>query len=561
MGTDIGAVVIREGEPTWVYTSRDLSDKVTDLLPEARQLHFSPVGDSSLTFRNVYDILEDKKGYLWFSISMMEEDEGMLIRLPGDELQAGSMERAEVFSNNEKIRFGGGQKLLQAQDGRIWVINNSYRLGINVFDNGAWETIRLGSIFGGDEYATTICQTQNGNIWIGGLGKIYSFDGKNWKLFQAPEYKVPGNKMMLFPALNGSLWVMGLKSKVIYVDHSEERWKTYPDLNFQAESGEESWFLDRSGKVIVHNGKEWMAYDSRDGLIDAPVRVFVSSRGQVWAAGSHEGVAATARLKGKRWERHIHKTLSWGIDYRAVFEDKDGELWFGGSVDIDLEKGHQGGVLQLPDPQAERLEWIHHRNQVNGLQQSNAYGIGQSADGRIWLGGGSLYVYDGKTWSQTQNEDLREYVNTIFSMDSLLLVGSRYYGLFIYDGKTWKQYNTESGLMSNTIISIYADSANSIWVATENDIARFDGKKWVNNIFPQSMNLDFEGGEFLRARDGSCWINKSPREWKRRALRYNQMPPGTINQFITYRYEPDTRHARNALSRFRVPFHPRATWC
>src|SRR5690606_12935241 len=120
----------------------------------------------------------------------------------------------------------------------------------------------------------------------------------------------------------------------------------------------------------------------------------------------------------------------------------------------EKDKGHLGGVLQLPDPLAAGLQWIHHVYHENGLMQSNAYGIGQSPDGRIWLGGGSLYYFDGKTWSRAEDERLREFVNEVHSSGNWLVAGSRYYGVFIYDGKGWKNYDTSNGLSGNTIISI-----------------------------------------------------------------------------------------------------------
>ncbi|MCB0854462.1 MAG: hypothetical protein KDD63_19705, partial [Bacteroidetes bacterium] len=536
---NIGAIVLEEGEGPTVVTEKSLEKVVENLLPEARIVFFPDLSGYQASFGNVSDVLEDKQGRLWFAISLKEEDHGLLLRFSPENIQDNQITQADIYAGNGNIKFGEGQKLLEAQDGKIWVINNSYRLGVNIYDGRKWQALSLAEKFGGDEYVTTICQTPNGKIWIGSLGKLYSYDGQNWELFQAPEDKVPSNKMILFPANNGSLWVMGLKSKVIYVDQSEDRWKAYPGLNYQGESEEGKWFLDRYGEVVLEQGKKWLAYGIEDGLIDAPVRILVTSKGQVWAAGSHRDVAATAVLKGDRWVRQTHPQLSWGIDYRAVFEDQSGGLWFGGSVDIDTEKGHLGGVIQLMDPFAENFVWKQHANQINGLKQSNASGIGQSADGRIWVGGGSLYTYDGKVWEQTPKRILREYINTIFSRDGFLLIGSRTYGLFTYDGENWKQYDTDAGLVSNAIISIYADSDSSIWVVTENDISRFDGKKWVNHILPASMSLDFEGGNFLRSNDGICWVNKSPREWKRRALSYSQLPPSGIGRYICYRYQPD----------------------
>lgn len=185
------------------------------------------------------------------------------------------------------------------------------------------------------------------------------------------------------------------------------------------------------------------------------MRILVSSQGQVWAAGSHNGQAATAYLDGNQWVKQVHPELSWGIDYRAVFEDRKGNIWFGGSVDIAQERGQLGGLLQLTDPQGPNQNWVHHHS-GNGLKQSNAYGIGQSADGRIWVGGGRLWTYDGQKWEVVQENNLQDYVNEVISVDGLLLVGSRYYGIYEYDDGTWKHYDTESGLISNTIISLYA---------------------------------------------------------------------------------------------------------
>lgn len=538
LGTNIGVISLKSGEAPIIYTDYSQQEKARKIFPSGRLILF-PEGTKNLgVMNNVSDVLEAENGQIWLAVSLNEEDHGYLLRFRPGEVEDNQISRAEVITDIPGSGLGADQKLIQANDGRIWVINNSYRIGINIFDGSSWETISLGEKFGGDEYATSICQTANGNIWIGALGKLFCFNGYSWQLYQAPEYKVPGNKMLLFPSKNGSLWVMGLMSRVTFVDHSEEMWVVYPGLNFQDESEQGYWFLDRNGLAVFNQGDQWWSYGKDEGMIDAPVSIIVTTAGQVWAAGSHQGVAATAALIDGVWQTQQHPQLSWGIDYRAVFEDKDGSLWFGGSVDIDKNKGHLGGVLQLKNPQGERQNWFHHHSQ-NGLNQSNAYGIGQSTDGRIWVGGGRLFVYDGNTWERAEQDELQEFVNEVFSTDGLLLVGSRFYGIYLNDGNSWRHFDSDSGLISNNIISLYADSDSSIWAVTENDISRYDGSQWINHVLPAEMNMDFEGGQFMRTSDGSCWINKSPREWKRRALSYNQLPPGQARQFITYRYHPD----------------------
>lgn len=151
-------------------------------------------------------------------------------------------------------------------------------------------------------------------------------------------------------------------------------------------------------------------------------------------------------------QRHIHRDLSWSIDYRSLLETRDGTLWFGASVDAERSKGFYSGLLELKDPTAADLVWKHHRASENGLNQSNVYGIAESPDGKIWIGGSMLLVYDGKTWSTVAEEKLHQYVNVVANTKDLVIAGSRYYGVFIYDGTKWVNYTTSDGLASNTVI-------------------------------------------------------------------------------------------------------------
>lgn len=423
-------------------------------------------------------------------------------------------------------------------DGRIWVINTTSDKGIMVFDGDKWETVRVSKIFGGDEYMTDIVKSSDGTIWISSIARIFSFTpGEEWEMYKAPNYPVPANRVILQISQNDQLWVAGYKSKVLRVDCSSDKWMTLKNLSFQFEVTEgEQWFLERDNRVVRRKGEDWISFSKEDGLMDAPVRIIRTSRGQIWAAGSHNGRAATAVLRGNQWKMHLHPTLSWGIDYRAVFEARDGSLWFGGAVDAQARDGFRSGLVQLSQPMTETPEWVYHFYGENGLSQANAYGIGQSPDGRIWIGGSRLLYYDGKKWNSLPDERLRQFVNYVHSTDDLLLVGSRYYGVFVFDGKSWKNYGNAEGLSGNTVISIDALSDSVFIVATENDICKFDGTSWTTNVLPAVLNLDFEGGT-IRHTDQYLWINHVPRSWKRRAYQPN-LDTQERNDFFTTRYQP-----------------------
>ena len=541
LGTHFGMVEIKDRKPVRIFTSPAKLKSVRNTLPGVPCVLLpDAVLNAKKDFTNVSDVIEPAPGALWMSIT--SDRHSFLLEFEPDEVTGEVLPDYSVVAPDGLPRLGETTKMLRAQDQSIWIINMSTHTGIHRFDGKRWSYMELSEIFGGDEFTTDIIQSLDGTIWIGALGKLYTFKNGTWEMYRSPDFYIPANRLILASSATNNLWIGGHKAKAYRLDYSTQRWITYRNLNFQCESNaNEQWFLDVKGRAVQRKGNTWTAFDATDGLMDAPVRLIVTSQKVIWAAGSHNGIAATAYFDGNRWLRQLHPRLSWGIDYRAVFEARDGSIWFGGSVDFNKEKGQLGGVLQLHHPGNEPQEWVHHQYHENGLMQSNAYGIAQSPDGRIWIGGGNLFYFDGQTWNRPDQADFRQYVNVVHSTDSLLLVGSRHYGVFLFDGREWRQYDTESGLVSNTIISLYADSPGSIWAATENDIAHFDGQQWITGVFPSVMNMNVEGGSIQRSLDGALWINKSSREWKRRAFSFNKMPDEANMAFIAYRYRPDDK--------------------
>jgi signal transduction histidine kinase/DNA-binding response OmpR family regulator/ligand-binding sensor domain-containing protein len=549
IATNFGALQFVDHRPFRFFATAAQKERLASQLNEIDWVILPEKLTSNGQIMNVSDVLEDKQGALWLALTV--NNQGKILIFHPQDIQKEKLQKYKIIASGPALRLGENQKMIRAADHTIWIANSTFNIGITTFDGEQWRAIELSDLFGGDEYTTDIMQSSDGTIWIGSLGKMYSYRDGRWEIFQAPEFQIPANKLLLFQSREDKLWIGGVKSKVYLLDYSRTQWLTYRDLNFQCERNyAEYWFLDVHGRAVQNRGDQWIRYDTTDGLMDAPVRIIATGQGQLWAAGSHRGTAATAFLQGNRWIRRLHPNLSWGIDYRAVFEAKDGSIWFGAAVDLDEEKEQVGGVIQLLNPLDQNKRWIHHRPDESGIKQTNAYGIGQSKDGSIWMGGGNLYRFDGRQWAKSDQMMLRQFVNIVASTDQLLLVGSRYYGVFLFDGQEWRQYDTNSGLTSNTIISLYASSDSSIWAATENDIAHFDGKTWINHIFPAEMNMNLEGGAILGTSDGALWLNQSSREWKRRALRSHKPSGEALRSFVTYRYLPDRHPPETKLEIF-----------
>ncbi|NJB84979.1 signal transduction histidine kinase/DNA-binding response OmpR family regulator/ligand-binding sensor domain-containing protein [Lewinella marina] len=554
-GSNRGFVHLRTDGTLVFYTATEKMRALRTAFPFAQTVPL-PVEalNAEQNFREASDVLEDRNGDVWFALSTDMEN-GTLLRFRWSDVTRSGFRKYAVITSGDDLHLGEDQRLLEAADGRIWVINSSSDRGILVYDGQEWETIYLNRRFGGDEYMTDIVQSENGIIWISTIAKLMAYfpDGQ-WAMYKSPQYPIPANRVILQQSGSDQLWLAGYKSKLLLLDLSFDRWLTYDGLSFQfADGDEEEWFISYDNRVVQRSGTNWTAHSTADGLMDAPVRLLRTSRGQIWAAGSHRGRAATAVWRGGKWERHLHPTLSWGIDYRAVFEASDGTLWFGGSVDARAEDGFTSGLLELPDPTGEDLEWVRHVYGENGLQQANAYGIGESPDGRIWIGGSRLLFYDGTRWQTAEDERLQEYVNCLHTAPGRLLVGSRYYGLFIYQDGAWTNYTTADGLMGNTILSIDALSDSVLIVATENGTCAFDGTSWTQNIFPEQLNLDFEGGT-LHHTPEFLWIDHVSRSWKRQALA-GAPPERDQYEFFSTRYGPSRTPPETTISFFteRVP--------
>lgn len=498
------------------------------------------------SFGRVDDIFFFDDQQVW--IFMSRHNSGKVLQFSLADTVGGVIYKYNLLTDLGGHKLSNRSQALRTKDNKIWIIDGFYKSGILQYDGKRWEQFKLSDKFGGDELYTCIDENSDGSVWIGGLGRLLIYKNGDWDIFTSPTLPVPSSRIIIHESRNGRVWIAGLQGDVFQIQYSTEHWIKYKGLNFQfQDQNGNNWFISRDSRIVVEHHGRMYYYDSGDGLIDAPVRIVETAKGTIWAAGSHQGKAATAQLgKDMRWTIFTHPTLSWGIDPRSVFQCRDGNLWFGASVDRQDALGQVSGVLLLKNPDEGYPKWIHFTDR-DGISQHNAYGIGQSSDGSIWLGGTDLLRFDGDSWSPIYyHEFFNEFVDIVHSREKLW-VGSRHYGLFSYDGKDWMHYTKEHGLPSNTIISVFEENPESIWVVTDKGIAWSDGNLWFSGLFSDDFNIPREGGEIISAPDGSIWINKSLREWKRRAFPYSTSPPEATREFWTIRYNRDNNPPKTTI--------------
>jgi len=497
---------------------------------------------------DIYSISEDEAGSIWFGLR-----DGRLYKSRVNEDKSGepiiSWKRVDKENGYDKARY----PLIEiSSSGKIFIISGYYDGGINVFENNSWKHTGVKEIFDTEEIQSDIIELKDGSICFSGIGRLFIIKNNVWNIYERPEVPLPINRLRLFQTSNEKLWLIGISNDVWRIDLSHNKWTTFQDLLFQDEGKDgKLWFISIDNTVVSCDTEmnEWIEYNETDGLIDSPVAVFITRKGEVWVVGSDKHIASTAYFDGRNWIKQHHPKLSWGIDSRGILEANDGSLWFGTCSDFEEDKGQRGGLVKYTRIRTSRGEEFQYEYFPSSekFELFGTYGIGQTADENIWVGQLGFYKYNlsSRQWTEI-TEPLgigQNFIDCIQSnADGNLWVGTRTNGLFFLDNKTseWTHYTTQNGLKSNSLLDILARKASDVWIATDRDISHFDGRTWTNDIFPGFIKFRREGISLKSTEDGSLWITQNPEIWNKRAFPQNQYSKKKIKgELHTIRYHPE----------------------
>jgi signal transduction histidine kinase/ligand-binding sensor domain-containing protein len=520
------------GTATWLRQDPQYAFLHIELLPET-VLAKSRNDALAPNRHDLTEVVADRQGRIWFGTKGGE----ILCHTPAP---APATPGTWVLYNETDGLVGGrSPSILPLQDGTIWVAPASSGQ-INVFDGQAWRTLPLPAP-GVAPDGARLLQTRDGVVWLSARYVLFAFRDGQWRTYQKPEVPVPNALNLLLQSADGALWIAGPNTDIQRVDYQTPRWSTLKDLNFQWESpAGAQWFLHRDGRVVVHADGRWTSYGTEDGLIDAPVALLGTRRGEVWAAGSHDHTAATAQFDGTKWTRHLHDNFSWSIDARAVFESADGSVWFGAAVDSSGPPQHRDGILQFRDG-----VWTHHHQPGRSPRDDGAENpatllpashrpepiekyscLGESRDGKIWAGRNVLVFHDGRKWHELfppPGTRLGIIESMLTTREGDLWLGTRQYGALRYDGREWRGFQGKDSLVANSVRSLTQTADGSVWAATDRGISRFDGRTWMAEVLPAALLIPHDGGGLKAAASGPLWLNRHTVDWHRRA--WTKAPP------------------------------------
>ncbi len=400
------------------------------------------------------------------------------------------------------------------KEGYLYVacVDPNIRLQRCNLSSETWDFVDLKAL-GGDDVHSSMKQTSDGTLWIGGHSKLYALNDQGWRVYQYPEVKLPLAYITLYVVPDNFLYVVGANGSLMCYDTGNSRFSTYEGLNFQCNSPDGSyWFTTGNGELVKADQslRRFIKYGPSDGLMDRAMVACQTKNQGLWVGGSHHGKAAVAHFTGEKWELTELPQLYLGVGYNGICELSDSSLVFAANGVLELENSsYRGGFVEYKY-RTRTWEW-HSRNEVPQRISS----ISQTPDGKLWFSGGGVVSFDGRSSSfiQMPGSSTAWIDDVKCSASGQIWVAQGGAGVVHFDGERWKRYTTFDGLISNMATNLLVVNDSNVYVATDKGISFFDGRQFKSHVLDPAMVIQRERGLLRQSVDGTLWINQGTREW------------------------------------------------
>jgi signal transduction histidine kinase/ligand-binding sensor domain-containing protein len=382
-----------------------------------------------------------------------------------------------------------------------------------------------------------IAQTKDGYLWIGTDEGLAQFDGYDFVVFNKEKGALPSDSVAaLWAAKDGSLWIGTLGGLTRY---RNGKFTTFTKKDGLDDTSVSSITEDPSGAIWVVAGVyvnrfqdgKFINYSPRRGLpIQALRTVYCGRDGSIYVAG----FGGVVRREGDRFvsvlgpvsdimvitllqDRHNnlwmmsssgllmrtpdgqlrHYTVRDGLpdNYtRAVWEDRDGNLWAG--TDSGLARLENGRFVSSPLASSHEREWVRC--------------IYEDTEGNLWVGmnSGLNRLRDDLFSMYGESEGLPSDEPTTVYQDhrGRVWVGFHDSGLVQFvDGKPARVYTQKDGLPSNEIFSIRENSDGDLLIAARGGPSRLHDGYFVNPVMKDPLNRRV-AFDYLQDRSGKLWV-------------------------------------------------------
>ncbi len=482
--------------------------------------------------------------------------------------------RAQTYNfNHYSVKDGLIQSnvydILQDRNGYIWLATDG---GLSKFDGRNFTNY---STYDGlsETAVNAICEDNEGNIWIGHtLGKITVFDGKSFKPFPLKTKEKVNRISDIRLDEKNNLWVATVGSGALYIDTKTKAIRVFSideglDNNIYSiyqDRAKATWFVTEIGIKSKPAGSDSITFFKPAGF---PFYVYSCM------AEDNEGnlLFGTYSNGLVKYDLRTKKSVTLGIEkglnsnfITSVLQDKYGTIWLGtwegGICFIKGEKistmgianGMPGNKVRSLFIDREGILWVGlqdrgiaefkgfrfvHYGVAEGLKNGVVNAITRDVFGRYWYGTNEgITIYDSAAIKNKRfinidpSFDLRNNLITSLAQYNDKIYASTFKGdIGIYNAKSLRLESTIS--INQTFINDLNVVGDLLWISYSSGVTTYNLK---THEFKDVRALDHKiVVKTYAAKDGTIWIGNRESGLmclkENKLIRYNERDGFTHN--------------------------------
>lgn len=276
---------------------------------------------------NVNCSLQDKAGNLWFGTT-------------GEGLYKYDGKSFIQYTSTNGLNSNAIGCILEDINGKIWIGTDA---GISVYDGKTFTEIQIplpknmpANKISDKHSVFDIKQDKSGQLWFATIDGVFIYDGKSFKHFKVSETEggflsSNHNVEKLLVDNVGNIWFGGRTNKGVF------RYDGKTLTNLKQNGDDWAWpaLQDNKGNIWFSSWQGAYRYDGKSftkiealttGSISPITRIFEDKKGNLWFGGGGRGIC---RYDGKYYTCFTTKDGLINNDVWSILEDRAGNLWVG----------------------------------------------------------------------------------------------------------------------------------------------------------------------------------------------------------------------------------------